>query len=1112
MRLIVFLFFISLIHVSASVYSQKTKLNVKLLNVSLTDVFKVLQEQSEFDFFYKNEQIPTDAKISIEFKNEKIEVILDEILAGTGLIYHVLDKDIVITSNQTVKGELSSQQQKSVSGKVTDSSGSPLPGVTIVAKGTTIGIITDMNGNYLLTKIPENATLQFSFVGMKTQEVAIGNNTTINITLVDEAIGIDEVVAVGYGVQRKSDLTGAVGSIKAEKLRDRPATTVSQAIAGRMSGVNVSVNSGRPGGKPNIRIRGNSSISITNEPLYIVDGVISSIDYVNPNDIASIEVLKDASSTSIYGARGSNGVVLVSTKRGGGVEGSKVNFESEFSIGQLSRRIDYLSSEEVLKVEDTAYLNAQKFDPSGWAVGKYKDPKLKRTDPRLFDGSGNPLFNTDWQKETTQSAFSHNQNLSFTGGDAKTSFGMYLGYKNEEGLIKTSYLKRYTGRFVVDSQINKWLKVGGSLSYTNQDENRVDETGASIDVIRSMAESWPIFPVKFADGNWANGDSYPNIEMAPNPIQLLTEVTMILKTQSVLGSMYANFNLAKGLEFRTMLGTNVMNQRSNRYAGNDVNYAGRSQKGVAAVTDTDNSSWNFENYLTYNKKITDVHSITALLGASWQHADYYNFGATTWGFQDNFYLTNNLSAGSNPQPSTSSTSAFGLNSYFSRINYALKDKYLLTVTGRADGSSKFGASNRYAFFPSAAFGWKASEEDFIKSIQEISKLKLRSSYGYTGNSEIQAYQALSGLGSYSTIFNDTRASGTGVGRLPNSGLQWEKTAQADIGLELGLFKNRISFEIDLYRKLTTNMLLAAPVPTTSGYSSVTENIGSMENKGIEFDLNTVNIRLKDFSWNTTFNISINKNEVVKLGVNNADVFPGPSYVSETNIARVGESMGSFYGYVRLGTWGTAEVAEAAKYLKKPGDLKMQDTNGDGKINTLDRVIIGKGIPDGFGSLINTLSYKDFDLSLDLQFMYGNDILVLSTITQEGRTGLASSRATVLNAWTPENQNTDIAQLRHVSAGYDLFQDTRMVKDGSFIRGRNLLLAYNFSPELVKKLKVSKLRLTGSIQNLFLLTSYKGYDPEVSSFGSGSTFAQGIVAFNGDYPKPRVFTLGLSVSF
>ena len=515
---------------------------------------------------------------------------------------------------------------------------------------------------------------------------------------------------------------------------------------------------------------------------------------------------------------GSNGVVLVSTKRGSG-DGGKVNYESEFSIGKFYREIDLLNSKEVLKVENIAYVNAQKFDPNGWAVGKYKDPKLKRTNPLLFDANGNPLYDTDWQKETTQTAFSQNQNLSFTGGDAKNSYGIYLGYRNEEGIIKTSYLKRYTGRFVFDSQIKTWLKVGGSISYSNQNENRVDETGASIDVIRSMAESWPIIPVKFPDGTWGSGENYPDIEGAPNPIQLLNEVTLIYKTNSVLGNVYANIMLAKGLEFRTTLGTSIIDQRSNGYAGNNVNYTSRSQKGIATVASTNNSSWQFENYLTYNKKFSDIHSLTALLGASWQHSDYYNFGTTTWGFQDDFFLTNNLGAGSDPKPSTSAISAYGLNSYFSRINYGLKEKYLLTVTARADGSSKFGASNRYAFFPSAALAWKASEEDFIRSIPVISKLKLRTSYGSTGNSEISAYQALSGLGNYTVIFNNSRISGIGVGRLPNSGLKWEKTSQADIGVELGLFKGRISMEIDLYKKLTTNMLLNAPVPTTSGYSN-----------------------------------------------------------------------------------------------------------------------------------------------------------------------------------------------------------------------------------------------------------------------------------------------------
>ena len=1002
--------------------------------------------------------------------------------------------------------EAAMMQQNKITGTITDENRNPLPGVNIKIEGTTRGAVTDINGKYSIEIPNQDAILIFSFLGYSEQKVPVSGKVIIDINLVPDLIEMGGVVVIGYGVQKKSDLTGSVGSVKSERLLDRPVATVSQALAGRVTGVNVSVNSGRPGGKPNIRIRGNTSISITNEPLYIIDGVISTLDYINPNDIASIVVLKDASSTAIYGARGSNGVILVTTKRGS--EGGKVNYSSEFSFGTLPREIPVLNSEQYLHLEDVSYINAQKFDPNGWAAGKYTDPRLKRTNPLLFDSSGNPLYDTDWQKEATQTAFSQNHNLSFTGGDKKTSYGLYLGYRDEEGLIKSSYLKRFSGRIVFDSQIKKWLKVGGSINYIDQEENQIDFGSSGIEVLRETLEQLPIIPVKFPDGTWASNENYPNVESAPNPIQVLTDRTNIYKTGYAIGNIYANITLAKGLELRTTLGTNITGIRNNLYAGRNLNFISRSQGGQATVSNSNTRYWQAETYLTYNKTIAEMHAFTGLLGVSFQHGENYNFRTANWNFADDFYQTNNLGVGSNPQLPASGTSAYGLNSYFGRLNYNLKEKYLFTVSGRADGSSKFGGSNQYAFFPSAAVAWRLSQEDFIKNIREISNLKLRASYGETGNSEITPYQALAGLSSYPVIFNDTRIIGIGVGRLPNSALQWEKTAQTDVGLELGLFNGRILFEVDLYNKLTSNMLLAAPVPTSSGYSTVTKNIGSMRNRGIEFDLTTINISLENFTWTTTFNISANKNEVISTVNNNADVFPGPSYVSETNIARVGEPMGSFYGYVRLGTWGTGEEADAALYNRRPGDLKFLDVNDDKTINSLDRVIIGKGIPDGFGSFINTFSYKNLDLMLDMQFMYGNDVLVLEKYVQEFRTGIANSRATVLNAWTPDNQNTMVAQWRPTTAGYDGQQDTRMVEDGSFIRGRNLVLGYNFPSELIKKIHLENLRIYASVQNLFLITNYTGYDPETST--RNETYGQGIINF--DYPKPRVFTFGLNVGF
>jgi TonB-linked SusC/RagA family outer membrane protein len=1002
-------------------------------------------------------------------------------------------------------------QGTSVTGKVTDEKGTGLPGVTVLLKGTTNGTATDATGNYSLNVPDGNGTLTVSYIGFKTQDVPIENRSSVNITLTTDTKALEEVVVVGYGTQKKSDLTGAVTSVKSEELQERPAASLTQALAGRVPGANVSVNSGRPGGRANIRIRGNTSVSVTNNPLYVIDGVIlnvtdlangsTPIDYLNPNDIASIEVLKDASATAIYGARGANGVILVTTKRGSQA-GGQVNYDTYVSVGTLARKIDLLNSEEFLHVEEVAYENAEKYDPEGWAAGKYVDPRTKRTNPLLFDANGNPLYDTDWQEEATQNAFTQSHQLSFTGGNAKDSYGAYLGYRNEEGLIKESWLKRYSGRFVFDSEIKSWLNVGGTLSYNDQNEKQIDPLGAGgITTMRQVLEALPIIPVKYEDGSWAGNEDYPGMEGGGNPVNVATDRLYLLRTQTMLGNLYSNIRFAEGLELRTTLGTNIINQRIDYYGGRTLNYISRNQGGDASVENQRHNSWQFENYLTYNKKISDDHSFTGLLGLSWQHVDQFSALARSQRFQDDYFQFNNLGAGANPVAPASGTSAYGLNSYFGRINYNLKEKYLLTLTGRADGSSKFGSENRYAFFPSAALAWRMSEEEFIKNIPVISNLKVRTSYGVTGNSEITAYQALAGLGNYSVIFDGARTIGVGISRLANPDLRWEKTHQIDAGLELGLFNNRVSLELDVYRKLTTDMLLSAPVPSSSGYTTVTRNVGSMENQGIEFALNTVNIASDDFTWSTNFNISVNKNKVKSL-TGGADIFSGSTVIRE------GEPVGSFFGYVHLGTWNTDEADEAAKYLRLPGDIKYKDVNNDGQINDRDRVIIGKGIPDGFGSLINTFNYKNFDLTFDLQFMYGNDVLFRSMHSAEDRQGIANSFATVLNAWTPENQNTSIAQWRPIPAGYDTFNDSHRVKDADFIRGRNLLLGYNFSPGVTERLHLNRLRVYASMQNFFLLTQYEGYDPEVST--SGSPFDQGVALY--DYPKPRVFMVGLNVGF
>ncbi|MCH7410430.1 TonB-dependent receptor [Belliella sp. DSM 111904] len=996
-----------------------------------------------------------------------------------------------------------------ITGKVTDDLGDGIPGVTIVEKGTDNGTVTDIDGNYEINVRNNSSVLVFSFMGMRQIERRVGEQSTINVEMQGDEQSLEEVVVIGYGSQKKSDLTGAVSSVSSTSLQERPVTNVEQALAGRAPGVNVSTNSGRPGGNTNIRIRGNNSVNASNSPLYVVDGVIGAgpINYLNPNDIASMEVLKDASATAIYGARGANGVIIVTTKRGS-KDGGQVNYSSFYSMGEIANKIDVLNSEQFLQVEQNAYNNSQKFDPDGWAAGRYEDPMNYRDNLDLFDANGNPLYNTDWQDEATRRAFSQNHSLSFTGGDEDTSYGLFMNYADEQGIVLESYLKRYSGRFVMDGKVKDWLDVGGSLTFNHIEENRVDGSVGGLSPLRMMIETLPIIPVQYADGTYGSNIDYPNMEGGENPVNLLRNRQNIHNTQTVLGDVHSAIKFNDNLQLRSNIGININNFKESWYSGKDLRQLSADYNGEAWVRDTRTNYWQFENYLNYEKELNENHAISGLLGISWQQFDYFTSRAGTRGFTDDFYLYNNLGLGSDPLTPESDRYKWAMNSYFGRFNYNLMSKYLFTFTGRVDGSSKFGSGNKYAFFPSAAFAWRVADEGFMQDVTAISDLKLRSSYGVTGNSEIGVYQSLASMGNSTAIIGGQRAPGVGLGTLPNPNLRWEKTAQFDIGLEFGMFNNRVMLEADYYYKKTSDMLLSAPVPTSSGFASIYTNIGSIENQGIELSINTVNIETRDFTWTTTFNISTNRNRVLALGAANDDIFPGPFFLSNTNILRVGEPVGSFYGLVREGTWGSDQADEAAVYGMLPGDVKYRDVNGDGQINNSDREILGNGIPKGFGALFNTFQYKNFDLTIDIQYSYGNEILNLAKHAAEDRTGQANSFATVLEGWTPENQETMVAQNRPSRSYFQSNIDSRMVEDGSFIRGRNLLLGYNFSQDKLERLHIRNLRVYASVQNFFLLTEYTGFDPEVSTYGDA--FAQGITFY--DYPKPITYTLGINVSF
>lgn len=1010
------------------------------------------------------------------------------------------------------------KQQKQITGTVTSATDqSPLPGVSVLVKGSSRGVTTDENGRFLIEATP-NEVLVFSYIGFISTEKTVGAVANINVSLQEDSQSLDEVVVVGYGTQRKVDITGSVAAVKAEELTQRPAQNVNQALSGRIAGVNAATNSGRPGGRTKVRIRGFSSINATNEPLYIVDGIIftEDISTINPSDIESVDVLKDASSTAIYGTRGANGVIMITTKRGKKGQ-SQINYDAFMAINTMARKQDVLNSREWMGIEELGYKNAEKYDPTGFASGKYENPIEKRQkyavgntlgNRELFTPDGQPLYDVDWQDLLTRTAISQSHNLSFTGGSDKSNYGLYLGYYDDQGIIVNSFQKRYSARAVIDHNVRDWLKVGGTLGFSNNTERRQDDgVGGNIPP-RMMIEMVPFIPYQYPDGTYGRREDYNGLETGDNPRAQADEITRLYRRNVFTGNTYAKITLMEGLDFTSTIGVNLKDENQPYFVSTLSNFDGGLGRAFARIDAMSSFFWQWSNHINYNKTFGD-HSINATLGTEAQKYEILNWQASANDISDDYYQWNNLETGSTPMPPTSSVVNYQMASYFARANYGYKDRYLLTVTGRFDGSSRFGENNKFAFFPSIAGAWRLSEEDFLKENNTISNLKLRLSYGQTGNSEIDSYLSNANLQVGNYAFGGRLASGTVTSTLPNQDLKWEKTTQYNAGIDLGLLNNRINIEVDAYLKKTSDLLLAAPVPASSGYTTLMTNIGDMENKGIEFNISSLNIDRDDFSWSTSFNFSYLKNKVTALGTNNEDVFMNPSFIgSNSNILRVGQPVGTFYGLVREGTWGTSEAEQAARYNRLPGDIKYRDINDDGQINDADRTLIGKGIPDFYGGFFNTFRYKNFDLTVELQYSYGNDVFRMSQHSSEDRTGIANSYASVLNAWTEENQNTPIAQIRGAGVRYDSLLDSHKVEDGSFVRGKNLMLGYNLPTEFLSKIKLSKLRFYASVQNFFLITDYSGYDPEVTTYDD--TFAQGI-EFH-DYPKPRTFTFGLNATF
>lgn len=1021
-------------------------------------------------------------------------------------------------------------QNITVKGTITDASNVALIGVTVQIQGTTTGTVTDLDGNYVLNNVPANGALEISYVGMKSQTVSVNGQTTINVVLGEDTELLDELVVVGYGTMRKSDITGSISTAKGSDIIKSQSFNALEGLKGKAAGVNIFSNTGQPGGESRVIIRGISTINASASPLYVVDGVVmSDFQFLNPNDIESIEVLKDASSAAIYGARGANGVILVTTKRGGNTgKNAQISYAGSMSVSTMSRFMEVMDADEWMSTFKQGLENANAWRDKDFTT----DLSQIFTDERLFNSDGTPIYNTNWQKEASRTAFSHNHQLSIQRGDDVSSVGAFLNYTDQQGILLNTFFKRLNAKLAYDDKPTNWLSTSINLLVNHSWGNRTSDNPYGQGALRTMVEQLPFLPVML-DGVYAqtndinttailNDKNNPNSglqgfgpEGVGNPVELLKRMEAKQYRTQIFGNAALTFHLAEGLDLKTQFGIDYHNNRNANYTPFTPRpLINQSSTGRAEGNNSNTLYWQEETYLTYNK-LFDKHSINAMGGMSWQERTYTYFSAVGSNFTDDFYGYYNLGKGSDRPSIGNDHDKWTMNSYFLRAAYSYDTKYVATLTSRWDGSSKFGANSKYSWFPSIGLGWIMSNEEFLIDNPIISKLKPHTSFGVTGNSEIGTYASLATIGQSTTIIGEGLQTVSYTQRMPNPDLRWEKTNQWDIGVDLGLFNNKINIEASYYYKYTTDLLLSRPLPRTTGFSSITSNIGEVSNKGLDLLINAYPVELNDFQWNTTLNLSFNRNRVEKLDESSSvDATTGKrqilldGFVGYDMLIREGEELSSFYGYKRAGIYDGIPTNWDAETMNVPSNI------GE-KVTYKQREILGNGLPDWMGSFINTFNYKGLDLTLDLQFSWGADIMQEFFHSTEGRFLTSGIDRLFKEAWHPTLNPTGTAQairLANFGQGNNANADDTWVANGSYLRGNLVQLGYTFDSNILKKAGLSALRLYANVNNLFLITSseYKGFDPENSSRLGDNKWGTNRQFFT--YPRPRTFTFGLNVTF
>lgn len=1058
-------------------------------SVTVDKLIREIEKQTDYLVVYSNREVNTSRTVNLKNQSDKVSEYLNQTFQGTDIGYDFEKNYIVLSKIANRSSDLSKklievtqQQKNNITGTVVDASGIPIIGANIIEEGTTNGTITDNDGNFSL-EVNENAVLHISYIGYIDQNINTKGKTRFNIKLIEDTQALDELIVVGYGTQKKSDVTGSIVTIKSDQIKNTSAVNAARALQGKAAGVDIVAAGQKPGDGSTIRIRGTRSFSASNDPLYVIDGIPFNrgINDLNPSDIESIEVLKDASATAIYGSRGANGVILITTKKA--KEGkSEIAYDMFYGIQSAQKVYDMMDGAEYLELLREAG-RASNLYPQDGSVNLADDLKLMKyrdqwTDESVqmgYDDSGiyNPsrVRSFDWGAAALQTGNILSHQISFTGGNDKAKVFISAGYYNETGIIKTQDFERFSFRINAEYDIKSWIKVGGSMAFTPSTRNNgsnlylqatginplaipFDEEGNIIDQPTKDSYVWNIYH-DFDNKNYVSEE----------------------QKYRFTGSYYLDLNFGHGLKYRMNFGPDFGSTRDGVFGGVKSN-KGRGGLSSANMSSQQYMTYVLENVLYYDNTFGKNH-IGATLMQSVEQERLENLSGNVIDLPYEHQQFYNLGSASTITGVGSNLVEWKMLSYMARLNYSYYEKYLLTLTGRIDGSSRLSKGNKYTFFPSAALGWRLSEEDVFKDISNVDNLKLRMGYGETGNSSVSPYGTLGSLERTVYATDDDPLYGYQPNLLFNPNLGWEKTKQFNVGIDFSFFKGRVSGVIDGYRQRTTDLLLSRQLPTASGFSSITENVGSTQNTGLEIALSTVNVKTKGgFSWTSDFMFYTNKEEIISLYKGKVDDIGNTWFI--------GHPIVTHYDYKFDGIWqNTPEDLEKMQLINanggtfKTGEIKIADIEGDNKITSEDRMILGNTVPKWTGSMTNTFNYKGFDLNIFFYARIGQMIKSSTNrLTLDTRTNSLD-----VNYWTPSNPSNEYPQPNRNTQTPN-YIGTLTYEDGSFIKLRNLTFGYQIPSVIVQKIKASGCRLYINIENPLVLTKFTGLDPENGSSRGG----------------------------